>query len=59
MLNFGMIPPGPDDILDLYFKQCSVLVTCSDLAVMAATLANDGVNPRTGVRALRSELVQD
>ena len=33
--------------LDLYFKQCSILVTCRDLAMMAATLANGGVNPIT------------
>jgi glutaminase len=31
--------------LDLYFEQCSILVSAMDLAVMAATLANDGVNP--------------
>jgi glutaminase len=47
-----------DDVLDLYFKQCSVLVTCRDLAVMAATLANGGVNPVTGVRALAPEHVE-
>jgi len=35
-------------VLDLYFRQCSVLVTARDLAVMAATLANSGVNPVTG-----------
>jgi glutaminase len=33
-------------------KQCSVRVTCQDLAVMSATLANGGVNPLTGGRAL-------
>ncbi|HEY5274553.1 MAG TPA: glutaminase [Acidimicrobiales bacterium] len=49
---------GPDDVesaLDLYFRQCSVLVDCRDLAVMAATLANRGVNPVTGERALSEE----
>ena len=45
-------------VLDLYFRQCSVLVTGRDLAVMAATLANGGVNPLTGVRALSAEHVQ-
>jgi glutaminase len=34
-----------------------VLVDCRDLAVMAATLANRGVNPLTGRRALAEVLV--
>ena len=34
-------------MLDVYFRQCSILVTARDLAVMAATLANRGVNPVT------------
>ena len=33
---------------DVYFRQCSVLVTARDLAFMAATLANAGRNPVTG-----------
>jgi glutaminase len=47
MLNFEMIDGNVDEILDLYFQQCSVLVNCRDLAVMAATLANVGKNPLT------------
>src|SRR5262245_49171338 len=35
-------------VLDVYFRQCAVLVTARDIAVMAATLANRGVNPVTG-----------
>lgn len=34
--------------MDTYFRQCAVRVTTGDLAVMAATLANGGVNPVTG-----------
>ena len=33
--------------LDLYTRQCSLNVTARDLAVMAATLADGGVNPVT------------
>lgn len=51
-LNGGMIDSRVEEHLDLYFAQCSVLVSARDLAVMAATLANHGVNPITGVRAL-------
>ena len=47
-----------EQVLDLYFRQCSVLVTCRDLAVMAATLANGGVNPLTGARALHPTHVE-
>jgi glutaminase len=59
MLNFGMIDDRIEEHLDLYFKQCSVLVSCHDLALMAATLANRGVNPTTGVRAVDAAFVRD
>ncbi len=55
--NFDMLDADVGDVLESYFKQCSVLVTVSDLAVMGATLANRGVNPVTGKRALREENV--
>ena len=41
-----------DAVLDAYFRQCAVLVTARDLAVMAATLANGGVNPVTGEQVI-------
>lgn len=47
MLNFGMIEGIVDEILDLYFMQCSILVTARDLAMIGATLANMGANPIT------------
>ncbi|MGB3137645.1 MAG: glutaminase A [Nodosilinea sp.] len=59
MLNFGMIDQPIEEALDLYFQQCSVLVTAHDLAVMAATLANQGVNPVTGDRAVSADHVRD
>ena len=57
LLNAGIIDRPPDEILDVYFKQCSINIDCRDLAVMAATLANQGVNPVTGVRAMKAEVV--
>jgi glutaminase len=59
MRQAEMLEGDTDETLDLYFSQCSVLVTCRDLALMAATLANGGVQPVTGVQALPRDLVPD
>ena len=59
MLNFGMIDQNIEETLDLYFQQCAVMVNCQDLAVMAATLANKGINPITGEQALDSCYIKD
>jgi len=59
MLNFGMIDERLEESLDLYFQQCSLMVTCGDLAVMAATLANRGKNPLTGIQAVPACYVKD
>ena len=56
--NFDILTESPDPVVDLYFKQCSISVTCRDLAVMAATLANRGLNPVTGKQAMRGEYVE-
>lgn len=48
--------PGP--ILDAYFRQCATAVDCKDVAIMAATLANGGVNPITGERVLHPSVVR-
>jgi glutaminase len=59
MLNFGIIDEKIDEALDLYFQQCSLMVNCRDLAVMAATLANNGMNPITQERAVDSRYIRD
>ena len=56
--NFGIIENAPMARLENYFRQCSALVDCTDLAYMAATLANGGVHPLTGKRALPAEHVE-
>jgi len=58
MLNFGMVSDQISDSLELYFQQCSVLVSCRDLAIMGATLANGGINPLTGERAIEQQYVK-
>ncbi|PSF38058.1 glutaminase A [Aphanothece hegewaldii CCALA 016] len=59
MLNFGMVSERIDETLDLYFQQCSLLVTAKDLAMMGATLANGGINPVTREKAIDEHYVQD
>ena len=56
--NFGIIDGDPMGSLENYFRQCSLLVDCRDLALMAATLANGGVHPVTRRRALAGEQVE-
>lgn len=57
-LNAGMISGDVNEHLDLYFRQCSLLVTARDLAMIGATLANGGVNPVTRQRAISTENVR-
>ena len=55
--NYDILSDDPEAALELYFKQCSLLVDCRDLAVVASTLANGGVNPVTRQRAVRADCV--
>ena len=58
MHAYGRLYDDPLITTDLYTRQCSISVTASDLAVMAATLANGGKNPVTGKQVIRQEHVQ-
>ncbi|MET4277191.1 MULTISPECIES: glutaminase A [unclassified Bradyrhizobium] len=55
--NYAVLPDDVDAVLDVYFRQCAILVTARDLAVMAATLANRGINPVTGVQVITPHIV--
>jgi len=55
--NYSVLQGDVDAVLDTYFRQCAVLVTSRDLAVMAATLANRGINPVTGVQVITPHVV--
>ncbi|MBI1337409.1 MAG: glutaminase A [Phycisphaera sp.] len=57
--NFDIVGDPVEPGVDLYFKQCSILVTAQDLAMMGATIGNRGINPRTGQRAISVGLVDD
>lgn len=50
--NFEMLDDPVDEAVEVYFKQCSILVNCRDLSMMAACLANGGINPVTEERVL-------
>src|SRR6202453_2444826 len=52
--GYGRLSCDPDVATDIYTRQCSLRVSARDLAVMGATLADGGVNPLTGVRAVSS-----
>jgi len=58
LLNFGLMPDDAEAALDVYFRQCSILVTCRDLAAIGATLANMGRNPLTGEGAFDIQCVK-
>jgi glutaminase len=53
------IVSDPHEVVEDYFTQCSTLVDCRDLAMIAATLANGGVNPVTGKRAAQEHTVRN
>jgi glutaminase len=57
--HFHMLENEVDDALSLYLQQCSTMVNCKDLSVMAATLANGGVNPLTKERAIQEDYIGD
>ena len=47
--NYNRIYDDPDLSLDLYTRQCSLGITAEQLSVCGATIANRGVNPKTGM----------
>ncbi len=50
--NYGIIEDDAHEAVEGYTAQCSILVTVSDIATMAATLATGGVQPVTGERVI-------
>lgn len=58
LLNSGIIDDQVYDALHHYFAQCSMLVNCKDLAMMAATMANIGRHPLTGDSVFDFQLIK-
>lgn len=56
--NFNIIGDPVDETIEVYFKQCSIQIHCTDLALMGATLANGGINPITKRQVIRYENVE-
>ena len=47
---YGMVSDPAEEILDCYFRACSILVSCRDLARIARIFADHGLDTRTGER---------
>jgi glutaminase len=47
MRGGGVVTDPVEEVVDLYTRQCSLTVSATQLATMAATLANVGTNPVT------------
>ena len=57
LLAYGRMYFDPVQTTDIYTKQCALNVNAKDLATMAATLANGGVNPVTKKKVVTPETV--
>jgi glutaminase len=54
MLAYGLVHDDAHMVTDVYTRQCSINVSAKDLAQMAATLANGGMNPVTKKQVIKA-----
>ena len=59
LYNYERLYSDPEEALRVYTRQCSIGINTKDLAIMGATLANEGTNPFTGKKVLDSEHVPE
>lgn len=57
--SYDRLDVDPVAVVDVYTRQCSLLVNAHDLAVMGATLADGGVNPLTGEQVVPASACND
>jgi glutaminase len=57
LLAYGRMYFDPVQATDIYTKQCAINVSAKDAGIMAATLANGGVNPVTKKFVVSAETV--
>lgn len=55
MKSFGRLKHDVDKVLGTYFHQCSIAMSCQQLAQAGMFLVSDGVNHATGVRVVSAQ----
>ena len=55
--SYNMLNSEPMDALDRYTKACSIMLTTKQLAIIGATLANNGTNPLTRQNIIEANYV--
>jgi glutaminase len=58
MKDIGVLEGEVEEVLDLYFKQCSIQVDCRDIGMLGAVLAMDGISPLTGESLVPKKLAR-
>ncbi|MDC3414457.1 glutaminase A [Aquibacillus sp. 3ASR75-11] len=58
MKSTGILEGDPEEALDLYFKICSINVTCSDLAKIGLWLSNGGQHPHSKEQIIEPEIAK-
>ncbi|OMF80165.1 glutaminase A [Paenibacillus glucanolyticus] len=54
----GVLSGDVEEVLAVYFRHCSIVVDCADLARMALVLASNGTDPLTGKQLIPRRYVQ-
>ena len=55
MKSFGHIKHDVDKVLGVYFHQCSIAMSCEQLARAGLFLVSNGVNQHTGIRVINTQ----
>lgn len=56
MKSCGTIDGNVEELVDIYFRQCAMEMTCKDLARIGTLYANKGVSPLTGEQIIPREI---